>query len=151
MNSLGCDPFVNNLFDDLQDGLVLLQTLDKVHPGLVDWKKVNRQTPITSKFKKVENTNYVIALAKSLNFSLVGIQGSDITDGIKNLTLGLVWQMMRDHIIQTLKSLKNNDKDITDADIINWANETVKRGNRTSSMSNFKDPSLKYVKLYIYI
>jgi len=143
MNSLGCDPFVNNLFDDLQDGLVLLQTLDKVHPGLVDWKKVNKQTPITSKFKKVENTNYVIALAKSLNFSLVGIQGSDITDGIKNLTLGLVWQMMRDHIIQTLKSLKNNDKDITDADIIAWANETVKRGNRTSSMSNFKDPSLK--------
>jgi len=143
MNSLGCDPFVNNLFDDLQDGLVLLQTLDKVHPGLVDWKKVNKQTPITSKFKKVENTNYVVALAKSLKFSLVGIQGSDITDGIKNLTLGLVWQMMRDHIIQTLKSLKNNDKDITDADIINWANETVKRGNRTSSMSNFKDPSLK--------
>jgi len=143
MNSLGCEPFVNNLFDDLQDGLILLQTLDKVHPGLVDWKKVNKQTPITSKFKKVENTNYVLALAKSLNFSLVNIQGSDITDGIKNLTLGLVWQMMRDHIIQTLKSLKNNDKDVTDADIINWANETVKRGNRTSSMSNFKDPSLK--------
>jgi len=143
MNSLGCDPFVNNLFDDLQDGLVLLQTLDKVHPGLVDWKKVNLKTPITSKFKKVENTNYVIALAKSLKYSLVGIQGSDITDGIKNLTLGLVWQMMRDHIIETLKSLKNNDKDITDADIISWANETVKRGNRTSTMSNFKDPSLK--------
>jgi len=143
MNSLGCDPFVNNLFDDLSDGLVLLQTLDKVHPGIVDWKKVNKQTPITSKFKKVENTNYVLALAKSLNFSLVGIQGSDITDGIKNLTLGLVWQMMRDHIIQTLKSLKNNDKDITDADIIAWANDTVKRGNRNSSMSNFKDQSLK--------
>jgi len=143
MNSLGVDPFVNNLFDDLSDGLVLLQTLDKVHPGLVDWKKVNIKTPITSKFKKVENTNYAIALAKSLKYSLVGIQGSDITDGIKNLTLGLVWQMMRDHIIETLKSLKNNDKDITDTDIINWANETVKRGNRTSTMSNFKDPSLK--------
>jgi len=143
MNSLGCDPFVNNLFDDLQDGLILLHTLDKVHPGLVDWKKVNKQTPITSKFKKVENTNYVLALAKSLNFSLVNIQGSDITDGIKNLTLGLVWQMMRDHIIQTLKSLKNNDKDVTDTDIINWANETVKRGNRTSSMTSFKDSNLK--------
>jgi len=143
MNSLGVDPFVNNLFDDLSDGLVLLQTLDKVHPGLVDWKKVNIKTPITSKFKKVENTNYALALAKSLKYSLVGIQGSDITDGIKNLTLGLVWQMMRDHIIETLKSLKDNDKDITDTDIINWANETVKRGNRTSTMSNFKDPSLK--------
>lgn len=144
MNSLGVEPFVNNLFDDLQDGLVLIQVLDKVHPGLVDWKKVNKG-PLTSKFKKVENCNYCIILAKSLKFSLVGIQGSDLVDGIKNLTLGLVWQMMRDHIIQTLKVLKSesNNKDISDADIISWANETVKRGGKSSTMSNFKDSSLK--------
>jgi len=39
MNSLGVDPFVNNLYLDLRDGLVLLQLFDKVEPGIVDWKK----------------------------------------------------------------------------------------------------------------
>ncbi len=34
MNSLGVDPFVNNLYSDLGNGLVLLQLFDKVEPGL---------------------------------------------------------------------------------------------------------------------
>ncbi|KAJ3280986.1 Fimbrin, actin-bundling protein, partial [Blyttiomyces sp. JEL0837] len=142
LNSLNVEPFVNNLFDDLQDGLVLLQAMDKVRPGLVDWKKVNK-APVSSKFKKVENTNYVIVLGKSLKFTLVGIQGSDITDGQKTLTLGLVWQLMREHVIQTLKSLSKSGVEITEADIIQWANAAVKRGGKASSISQFKDGALR--------
>ncbi|KAJ3089397.1 hypothetical protein HK102_006472 [Quaeritorhiza haematococci] len=142
LNSLGVEPFVNNLFDDLRDGLVLLQAMDKVRPGLVEWKKVNK-APVPSKFKKVENTNYVVLLGKQLRFSLVGIQGSDITDGNKTLTLGLVWQLMREHVVQTLKTLSKDGKDITDNDMINWANATVSRGGKSTKMSNFKDPSLR--------
>ncbi|KAK6092451.1 fimbrin [Batrachochytrium dendrobatidis] len=142
LNSLGVEPFVNNLFDDLCDGLVLLQAMDKVHPGLVDWKKVNRPAPVASKFKKVENTNYVVVLGKSLKFSLVGIQGSDIVDGNKTLTLGLVWQLMREHVVQTLKSLSKAGHDITDSDIVKWANDAVKASGKSSTMSSFKDPSL---------
>jgi plastin-1 len=143
LNSLGVEPFVFNLVDDLSDGLILLQAFDKVHPGLVEWKKVNKQTPITSKFKKVENTNYSVVLGKSLKFSLVGIQGSDIVDGNKTLTLGLVWQLMREHVIQTLKVLSKDGADITEADMIKWANDTVKRSGKTGTISNFKDPSLR--------
>eukprot|EP00842_Homolaphlyctis_polyrhiza_P006965 jgi/Hompol1/858/HPOL_001344-RA len=142
LNSLGVDPFVNNLFDDLTDGLILLQAMDKVRPGIVDWKKVNKPAPIASKFKKVENTNYVVVLGKSMKFSLVGIQGSDIVDANKTLTLGLVWQLMREHVVQTLKSLSNAGHDITDSDIIKWANDSVRSAGKASSMSNFKDPAL---------
>jgi len=142
MNSLGVEPFVNNLFADLTDGLILLQAIDKVFPGLVDWKKVNK-APVTSRFKKVENTNYVVVLGKSLKFHLVGIQGADITDGSKILTLGLVWQLMREHIIQTLNSLSNRGKDITDADMIKWANETVARGGKSTTISSMKDSHLR--------
>ncbi|KAJ3281291.1 hypothetical protein HK104_000099 [Borealophlyctis nickersoniae] len=142
LNSLGLEPFVNNLFDDLQDGLILLQAMDKVRPGLVDWKKVNK-APVSSKFKKVENTNYVVVLGKSLKFSLVGIQGSDLTDGNKTLTLGLVWQLMREHVITTLKSLTSGGVEITDADMVKWANETVARGGKSSKMSSFKDSDLR--------
>ena len=86
MNSLGVDPFVTSLTEDLKDGRVLLQVFDKVKPGCVDWKVVNKDPK--SRFKQVENTNYAVLLGKSLKFSLVGIQGADLTDGVKNLTLG---------------------------------------------------------------
>ena len=98
---------------------------------------------MTSKFKKVENCNYVIVLGKSLKFSLVGIQGSDLVDGIKKLTLALVWQMMREHVIQTLKSLSTAGVNITDNDMINWANSAVRSSGKKTSMANFKDPSLR--------
>ncbi|KAI8817992.1 calponin domain-containing protein [Fimicolochytrium jonesii] len=142
LNSLGVEPFVNNLFDDLRDGLVLLHAMDKVHPGVVDWKKVNK-APVSSKFKKVENCNYVVVLGKSMRFSLVGIGGVDITDGNKTLTLALVWQLMREHVIQTLRSLSTAGREITDSDMIKWANDTVRtRAAKHSTMASFKDPSL---------
>ena len=141
LNSLGVDPFVTNLFDQ-GDGLVFLQAMDKIKVGSVDWKKVNK-APVSSKFKRVENCNYVVVLGKSLKFSLVGIQGSDLVDGIKKLTLALTWQMMREHIIQTLKSLSSGGVEITDNDMISWANSAVAASGKKSSMANFKDASLK--------
>ncbi|KAJ3271990.1 hypothetical protein HDV01_006030 [Terramyces sp. JEL0728] len=149
LNSLGVDPFVNNLFDDLTDGLILLQAIDKVKPEFVDWKKVNKPAPIASKFKKVENCNYVTILGKALKFSLVGIGGSDIVDGNKKLTLALVWQLMREHIIQTLKTLSQGGVEITDNDMINWANHAVKNNGKHSTMANFKDSSLKNAVFFL--
>ncbi|KAJ3121825.1 hypothetical protein HK098_003339 [Nowakowskiella sp. JEL0407] len=141
LNSLGVDPFVNNLFDDLSDGLIILQAIDFIHPGTVDWKKVNR--PATSRFKKVENTNYCIVLGKSMKFTLVAVQGSDITDGVKTLILGYVWQLMREHIVVTLRKLSSKGKDITDSDIISWANDVVARQGKSAKITSFKDSTLR--------
>jgi plastin-1 len=105
-------------------------------------KKVNTKKPV-GRFKQVENTNYAIMLGKHLRYSLVGIQGADIVDGNRTLTLGFVWQLMRDHIVQTLKTLSKGGHDITENDMIKWANETVKRGGKTSRMNSFKDSSLR--------
>lgn len=58
MNSLGVDPFVNNLYLDLRDGNVLLQLFDQVEPGCVNWKKVNKNPQTT--WKKLENDNYAV-------------------------------------------------------------------------------------------
>lgn len=118
-----------------------MQAIDKVSPGIVDWKKTNK-APVSSKFKKVENCNYTLILGKSLKFSLVGIGGSDIHDANKTLTLGFVWQLMREHVIQTLKTLSNNGKDITDQDMIQWANQSVISTGKATKMANFRDSSL---------
>lgn len=146
LNSLNVDPYVQFLFEDVKSGAVLLQAMNTIQPGLVDWKRVNKpragsDAPI-SRFKMVENTNYLIALGQELKFSLVGIQGADITDGSVKLTLGLVWQIMRANVVKTLKSLSKNGRDITDSDIVNWANTKVKSSGKSSSMKSFKDSSL---------
>jgi len=90
INSLGIEPFVNNLFEDLRDGLIILKVMDIVQPGIVDWTKVNTKHPL-NKFKKVENCNYAVILGKQMKFSLVGIGGTDIVDGNQTLTLAIVW------------------------------------------------------------
>ncbi|GAB1209578.1 hypothetical protein APSETT445_008359 [Aspergillus pseudonomiae] len=147
LNSLDVQPAVNSLFDDLRDGTILLQAYDKVIPGSVNWRHVNR--PPTSggemmRFKAVENTNYATELGKNIGFSLVGVQGADITDGQRTLTLGLVWQLMRKDITNTLSSLaqRMGKREITDSEMIRWANDMSRRGGRTSSIRSFKDQSI---------
>ena len=73
MNSLGVNPFVNNLYQDLRDGLVLIQLFDKIKPGIVDWNRVN-QPPykkMGGNMQKIENSNYALELGKQMKFSLV--------------------------------------------------------------------------------
>jgi plastin-1 len=124
LNSLGVEPGVFNLFENLKDGLIILQAFDKILPGSVVWRRVSKPkqgagpasyasggggddgdegadigvTPnqsTLSRFKAVENTNYSVELAKQSGMHMVGIQGADIVDGNKTLVLGLVWQLMR--------------------------------------------------------
>ncbi|KAA3459203.1 fimbrin-5-like isoform X1 [Gossypium australe] len=51
---------------------------------------------------------------------------------------------MRFSMLQLLKNLRTHSqgKEITDADILNWANNKVKKAGRTSQMESFKDKSL---------
>ncbi|CEJ60829.1 Putative Fimbrin [Penicillium brasilianum] len=147
LNSLDVQPAVNSLFDDLRDGTILLQAYDKVIPGSVNWRHVNKRPASGGelmRFKAVENTNYSIELGKHHGFSLVGVQGADITDGQRTLTLGLVWQLMRRDITRTLSALAQRlgKREITDAEMIRWANDMSKSGGQTSAIRSFKDPSI---------
>ena len=164
LNSLEVDPSVQNLFEDLRDGVVILQAFDKVIPGSVVWRRVSKPKhveqpvelaegeepkPPLSRFKMVENTNYGVDLAKNNRMQIVGIQGADIVDGSKTLTLGLVWQLMRRNIVQTLASLSKGGREVTDSDIVKWANETVKKAGKNSSMKSFKDPAIKNAVFFL--
>ncbi|KAJ2691125.1 fimbrin [Coemansia spiralis] len=139
LNSLNVDPFVNYLFEDVKDGLVLLQAFDKIFPGTVPWKRVNSRQPLM-RFKQIENTNLLVDLGKSQRFSLVGIQGADITDGVPTLVLAIVWQLMRANIVQTLASLSAQGREVTDRDMVAWANKVV--AGKSPAIRSFSDQSL---------
>jgi len=148
INSLGIDDiYVNNLYQDLRDGLGLIKVIDAIEgKGFVDWKKVDMNP--NNKFKKVSNNNYAVDLGHELKFSLVNIQGSNIVDGNKTLTLGFVWQLMRRHIIKILIELGGGKK-IEENEIIHWANNKVKNAGKTTTMASFADPSLKTSLFFI--
>ncbi|KAF4616449.1 hypothetical protein D9613_008411 [Agrocybe pediades] len=159
LNSLGVEPGVFNLFENLKDGLIILQAFDKILPGSVVWRRVSKPkegagpasyasgggngddddegadigvTPnqsTLSRFKAVENTNYAVDLAKQNGLHMVGIQGADIVDGQKKLVLGLVWQLMRLNITKTFSALSKSGRPLSDQDILKWANTTAQKHN----------------------
>lgn len=69
-----------------------METLDKVSPGIVNWKIANKP-PIKMPFRKVENCNQVVKIGKQLKFSLVNVAGNDIVQGNKKLILGMLSTM----------------------------------------------------------
>jgi plastin-1 len=137
MNCLGIDDlYVNNLYEDVKDGCILLKVLDKIHPGCVDWKKVDKNP--SNKFKKMVNCNEAVDAAKKCGFSIVGVAGTDIHEGNKKLILGIVWQMMKHH---TLKVLGGKTED----DLVKWANDMV----ITTKITGFRDKILKNSLFFI--
>ncbi|CAE6448097.1 unnamed protein product [Rhizoctonia solani] len=178
LNSLNVEPSVYSLFNDLKDGVVILQAFDRVSPGSVVWRRVSKPKPVPtspvqqsfvvggdeedegpvphaglSRFKAVENNNYAVELAKSNGMHIVGIQGSDIVDGTKTLVLGLVWQLMRLSIYKTLSSLTKTGRPPTDQDLLGWANNTVRgRSGATPNsppLRSFKDPALSSAVFFL--
>lgn len=168
LNSLGVEPSVFNLFNDLRDGLIILQAFDKIAPNTVVWRRVAKpkqggvkpyvepaegeegegnidvapSQPSLSRFKCVENCNYAVELGGNNGIHLVGIQGADIVDGSKTLVLGMVWQLMRMSIIKTLSSLSKGGQ-INDQEILKWANNTIRKAKPGArAIRSFKDPSL---------
>jgi len=146
INSLGIEPFVNNLYEDLRDGIIILKVMDVVRPGIVNWSKVNTKLPL-NKFKQTENCNYAVTLGKDqMKFSLVGIGGTDINSGNRTLTLALVWQLMKAHVLSILKTLGSN---VDESKIISWANSRV--AEKTSKIASFQDPVLKSSHYFLHL
>uniref|UniRef100_A0A3Q0R837 Plastin 1 (I isoform) n=1 Tax=Amphilophus citrinellus TaxID=61819 RepID=A0A3Q0R837_AMPCI len=140
MNSLGVSPYVNHLYHDLCDALVILQLYDKVNV-FVNWKKVNRPPypALGANMKKLENCNYAVELGRDVaRFSLVGIGGENLNEGSRVHTLALVWQLMRRYTVQVLSDLGDGER-MGDQIILNWVNKMLSQNGKDTQISSFKD------------
>ncbi|XP_027667588.2 plastin-1 isoform X2 [Falco biarmicus] len=143
MNSLGVSPYVNHLYSDLSDALIIFQLYDMTRVP-VEWNHVNKPPyPLLgSNMKKIENCNYAVELGKAkAKFSLVGIAGHDLNEGNPTLTLALVWQLMRRYTLNVLSDLGEGEK-VNDEIIIKWVNQTLTKANKKTSITSFKDRSI---------
>lgn len=143
MNSLGVSPYVNRLYSDLSDGLVLIQLFDIIKPGTVQWNRVHRQFSRLKGFmERLENCNYSVELGRKNNFSLVGIAGQDILECNQTLVSALVWQLMRAYTLSVLSHLADNGKPMDESKIVDWVNGKLKEAEKTSRIRGFNDSSI---------
>ncbi|KAK6644316.1 hypothetical protein RUM43_000583 [Polyplax serrata] len=150
MNSMGVAPYVNWLYSDLADGLIIFQLYDVIRPGIVNWNKVHKKFSKLRKFmEKLENCNYAVELGKQLGFKLVGIAGTDINDGNTTLTLALIWQLMRAYTLSILTQLANTGSPIIEKEIVQWVNTKLQQHNKESTLRSFQDPTLADAKVVI--
>eukprot|EP00096_Caligus_rogercresseyi_P001931 TRINITY_DN1343_c0_g1_i1.p1 TRINITY_DN1343_c0_g1~~TRINITY_DN1343_c0_g1_i1.p1 ORF type:complete len:625 (+),score=143.30 TRINITY_DN1343_c0_g1_i1:96-1970(+) len=156
MNSLGVDPYVNYLYGDLYDGLIIFQIYDCIRNGMVNWKKVttkNQYSKIHAKklIQIRDNCNYAVDLGRVLELVLVGVDGNDIMQGNKTLTLGLIWQLMRKYTLSLLAKLSQDGKPISEAQILSWANEKLAENDKNVRINSFQDSTIKTGLPIIYL
>ncbi|KFV67707.1 Plastin-1 [Dryobates pubescens] len=143
MNSLGVSPYVNHLYSDLSDALIIFQLYDMIRVP-VDWNHINKPPyPLLGgNMKKIENCNYAVELGKTkARFSLVGIAGHDLNEGNPTLTLALIWQLMRRYTLNVLSDLGEGEK-VNDEIIMKWVNQSLAKANKKTSITSFKDKSI---------
>ncbi|XP_063298573.1 plastin-1 [Pelobates fuscus] len=143
MNSLGVNPYVNHLYSDLTDALVIFQLYERIRQP-VSWDRVNKPpfSALGGHMKKIENCNYAVEIGRSkARFSLVGICGHDLHEGNRTLTLALVWQLMRRYTLNVLVDLGEGER-IDDRIIVQWINETLANAGKKTFITSFKDKSI---------
>ena len=125
---------LQNLFEDLHDGIVMLHVLDNIEPGIVNWSNVRKGAK--NKFQQVANCNHYVDCAKKVGFSTVNVGGTDIFDRQKKLILGQTWQLMKLSSLKLLEKVGGGKK-IDEKDVLAWANKKLNTG-----IKSFKEDSL---------
>ncbi len=129
INSLNIDDlYINNLYEECKDGLVLLKVIHKLDPNVVNWKTVDKNPNNT--FKKGINCGQVVEACKKLGLKIPGIGGNDILEGNKKLIIAIVWQLVR---LKYLQIIGNQTED----DLVKWANSQ-----NEVHVKSFKDQAL---------
>ena len=95
------------------------------------------------------NCNYAVELGKKVGFSLVNIAGNDIMNGNKTLTLGLVWQLMRQYTLTLLARLSPDGTPIVESEILNWANERLSDAGKDVQVKGFHVRIIDFFSLNI--
>lgn len=114
----------------------------------------------------LENCNYIVQLSQLSGFSLVGVAGSDLAQGLFTPILAFLWQLMRAYTLSLLTRLANNQKVpapgyqrarspvsdlpiISEREIIDWVNNQLKATGKTSRLNGFGDLELRNSLLII--
>lgn len=121
------DCFVENLYEEVRDGLVILRVCHRIDENSCDLSKANLKPK--NMFDCNHNCDMAEDAMKKIGVKMVGVGSQDIRDGVKKNILAMVWQLMRQHYIRLIGSK-------TEQDLLNWVNESCQLD---TPLANFGD------------
>jgi len=100
-------PLQDDLFDHVNDGLLLCRLINLAAPDTIDERAINKKDSLNI-YQKTENINLALNAAKSIGCQVVNIGAQDIMEGRPILILGLIWQIIKIQLLSQI-SLKVSD------------------------------------------
>jgi hypothetical protein len=103
INSLNLeDIYINDLIQDVKTGTIVLKVMDKLKPGIVDFKTVEKNP--NNPYKMGINCGKIVEVAKKLGLKIPGIGGTDFVNGNQKNILAVMWQLVRLNYLQIIGS-----------------------------------------------
>ena len=93
------NPDDESLFDAISSGVLLCKMINKAIPDSLDERALNKKKSLNI-FQVKENLNMAISGAKQIGCHIVNINAQMILDKRAHLILGIVWQIVRIHILR---------------------------------------------------
>lgn len=139
---LPIDPTTMKLFDVSAKGVLFCKLLNLIAPGTVKRFKTNP----SNKFESNENHAAAIAAAGSMGISTVNVGPTDIGDKTFHLVMGLLWQIIKKHLMTQVKALfekseEEVSKTIThlppEQVLFKWFNQHLEHAGSDRLVTNF--------------
>jgi len=118
INSLNIEGlYVENLFEEISDGVLLCKVVHKLDNTVIDWKRVDL-TPKNT-FGKNGNCGIAIKGSKAMGLKMISIGGKDIVEGSRKDIIATCWSLCK---LNYLKLIGGK----TEKELVDWANSMVK-------------------------
>jgi len=163
-----------DLFEKVRDGILLSKVVNQIKPNTVNTSKLtyninmaeveNGAAPGSKAiFEVTANQNAFLEGAAKLGIKIVNIGAQDLINGSHDLVLGVVWQIIRAHLLQNVDILSHpelirlmerheNLKTLIDigpeALLIRWFNYHLRRANSQRKVGSFSE-SIKDSENYL--
>jgi hypothetical protein len=161
------------LLTRVSDGVLLSKLINAIKPGLVPVAKLNRDVDLKqvgqpgSKdiFKATENQNMFLEAANKLGCKIVNVGAQDLIDSKEDLVLGVVWQIIRAHLLadvnvlshpELIRLMRKGETIQTLLDmgseqlLLRWFNYHLKRAGSAREVLNFSE-SIKDSENYLVL
>ncbi|VDP63808.1 unnamed protein product [Schistosoma mattheei] len=100
---LPVDPSVDGqLYQRCKNGILLCKLVNVASPNTIDERSINRGPSLKNVFNVHENLTLAVNSAASIGCCVVNTGPEDIMQGKRHIVLGLIWQLIRRGLIDTI-------------------------------------------------
>lgn len=90
---LPIDPEGKQLYEKIQDGILLCKIINHSCPDTIDERAINKKN--LTVYTKFENLTLALVSSQAIGCNIVNIDAHDLAKGKQHLVLGLLWQIIR--------------------------------------------------------